>query len=86
MRDEQPEWVIAMTVSAWRAAQELDAHCERCGLDAYAQAEICLAAAIGTPGEALWSQVWDYIQTIEGKGRDERLLVMLEADGDAGHA
>lgn len=85
MRNEQHEWMIAVSASAWRAAQKLEAYCERCGLDSYVQVQICLTAAIGTLEEELWSQVWDYIQLIEGKGWNERLLVEIVPDGDAGN-
>lgn len=80
MREVRGAWVIAMLADAWRAARELDGRCERCGLDSYEQAQICLAATIGTPEEALWSQVWDYIQTAESKGWNERNFVVLEPD------
>ena len=77
VREVRGAWVITMAESAWQAARELEAHCIRCGLDSYEQAQICLAVAIGTPEEARWSQVWDYIQIVESKGWNERLLVEI---------
>lgn len=82
MREVRGTWVIAMPADAWRAARELDGHCERCGLDCYEQAQICFATAIGTPEELLWSQVWDYIQIVESNGWNERLLVEILPDRD----
>lgn len=80
VREVRGAWVIVMPASVWRAARELDAHCIRYGLDSYEQAQICLAAAIGTPKEALWLQVWDYIQIVESKGWNERLFFVLEPE------
>ena len=61
--DQGPQtYVVTMSASAYRAAQELEARCERLGLDSYHEAGLHLMAA-GTPSEKEhWREVWEYIR------------------------
>ena len=70
-------FVVTMSASAYRAAQELEACCERLGLDSYDEAALHLRAA-GKPAEKeLWGEVWEYIQLRECIGWNDRILVDL---------
>ena len=55
------EWVVRMSARALHVAQELEAQCERSGLDSYMQAQIMLCAASDPEEVALWSEVWNYV-------------------------
>lgn len=57
--------------------------CERSGLDFYIQTQLMLCAASDPAQIALWSEVWDYVQTLEGAGWNDRLFVVIEPDEDA---
>lgn len=71
-------YVVTMSASAYRAAQELEVRCERLGLDRYDEAALHLMAA-GKPAEKeLWGEVWEYIQLRECIGWNDRILVDLK--------
>ena len=40
LNDVEDEWVVRMSVRAWRMATELEANCDRCGLDFHMQAGV----------------------------------------------
>lgn len=72
------EWVLRLSVQAWHMAKELEVNCERSGLDCYMQAQAMLCAASDPAEIALWSEVWDYVQTLETVAWNDRILVVLE--------
>lgn len=74
------EWVVHMSAQAWQMAQELEAQCERSGLDSYMQAQIMLCAASDPEEVAHWSEVWNYVQARECAGWDDRFLVVIEPE------
>lgn len=78
--DKIEEWVVRMSARAWHLAQELEAHCERSGLDCYIQTQIKLCDASDPKDIALWSEVWNYVQAREFAGWNDRFLVLLEPD------
>ena len=77
---EIDEWVVRMSAPAWHIAQELEAQCERSGLDSYMQAQVILCAASDPEEVALWSEVWNYVQARECAGWDDRFLVCIEPE------
>jgi hypothetical protein len=57
MNDFEDEWVVRMSVRAWRMATELEANCDRCGLDFHMQAGVLFLAA-KVCSEKSWGEVW----------------------------
>lgn len=78
MIEVEDEWVVRMSVRAWRTARELEANCDQCGLDWYLQAQIMLMAAEEPEEELLWEQVWEYVQSRTCAGWSDRFLVVLD--------
>jgi hypothetical protein len=74
------ERVVRISARAWNMALELEAHCERSGLDSYMQAQIILCSVSDPEEVALWSEVWNYVQARESAGWDDRFLVCIEPE------
>ncbi|KPQ15971.1 MAG: Hsp20/alpha crystallin family [Rhodobacteraceae bacterium HLUCCO18] len=80
LNDVEDEWVVRMSVRAWRMATELEANCDRCGLDFHMQAGVLFLAAKGTEEEQLWREIWRYVEARTCAGWSDRFLVAIDVD------